>query len=240
MDRLTFDSGYYNGKKESQDEVERLQNENTKLTQWVSDLQSGMYVNCIYCGHRYGPGETTPASMADALKAHVENCPKHPMSSLKADNAALRAEVDVLRDALINAISTLEWGTRCWEKPHHRDDVRRRIEEFRDALGRENNTANKVLTLEEVLVCPQGEKVWVEHVAEWRQFDGVRVVRCDEKGRLVSLAIEPNGSGWAATFVKKGMNKFLRVWALPQPPTEEEKAANPWLEQEGTNGQTAP
>lgn len=24
----------------------------SRLTKWVSDLQSGMYVNCVYCGHR--------------------------------------------------------------------------------------------------------------------------------------------------------------------------------------------
>ena len=54
-----------------------------RLKAWVDDLQSGMYVNCVYCGHRYGPGETTPVSMADVLRAHVESCPKHPMSALK-------------------------------------------------------------------------------------------------------------------------------------------------------------
>ena len=68
-------------------EIDRLRAENERLTAWVEDLQSGMYVNCVYCGHRYGPGETTPVSMADALKEHVEQCPEHPMS-------ALRAEVD--------------------------------------------------------------------------------------------------------------------------------------------------
>jgi hypothetical protein len=66
------------------------------LLRWVDDLQSGMYVNCVYCGHRYGPGETTPVSMADALKAHVEQCPEHPMSELKAKNDQLRARNDEL------------------------------------------------------------------------------------------------------------------------------------------------
>lgn len=42
-----------------------------------------MYVNCVYCGHRYGPGETTPVSMADALTAHVEQCPQHPMMAMR-------------------------------------------------------------------------------------------------------------------------------------------------------------
>ena len=53
------------------------------LKRWVADLHSGMYVNCVYCGHRYGPGETTPVSMAAALKAHVEKCPRHPMSQMR-------------------------------------------------------------------------------------------------------------------------------------------------------------
>lgn len=51
---------------------------------WVNDLQADMYVNCVYCGHRYGPGETTPVSMQDALKAHIAVCPQHPMSALLA------------------------------------------------------------------------------------------------------------------------------------------------------------
>lgn len=54
-----------------------------RLKQWVDDLQSGMYVNCVYCGHRYGPEATTPVSMAEALRRHVEQCPKHPMSAIK-------------------------------------------------------------------------------------------------------------------------------------------------------------
>jgi len=53
-----------------------------RLNAWVADLQSGMYVNCVYCGHRYGPGETTPVSMADALKAHIAQCQQHPMSAV--------------------------------------------------------------------------------------------------------------------------------------------------------------
>lgn len=53
-----------------------------RLKVWVADLQSGMYVNCVYCGHRYGPGETTPVTMADALKAHVAQCAEHPMARL--------------------------------------------------------------------------------------------------------------------------------------------------------------
>ena len=65
-----------------------------RLKQWVSDCQSGMYVNCVYCGHCYGPGETTPVSMADALKAHIEQCPDHPMSHLKAKLVCIRKALE--------------------------------------------------------------------------------------------------------------------------------------------------
>lgn len=56
---------------------------NERLRKWVDDLQSGMYINCVYCGHRYGPQDKVPTSMADVLKEHVEQCPEHPMSKLR-------------------------------------------------------------------------------------------------------------------------------------------------------------
>lgn len=104
----------------------------------------------------------------------------------------------------------------------------------RDQIIARRRTAmpNRVLTLEEVLACPQGAAVWVEHTAEWRQFDGVHVARCDERGRLVSLSIKStHGSGWAVCFVKSVLNKYIRVWSLPQPPTAEELSAWPWLKE---------
>ena len=71
------------------------------LRAWVSDLQSGMYINCVYCGHRYGPAGIAPATlvenppptatMAEALRDHIEQCPKHPMSTLRKSVEALRA-----------------------------------------------------------------------------------------------------------------------------------------------------
>jgi len=51
-----------------------------KAKSWIKDLHSGMYVNCVYCGHRYGPKENTPVAMADVLKEHIEQCPEHPLS----------------------------------------------------------------------------------------------------------------------------------------------------------------
>ena len=54
-----------------------------RLKKWIDDLQSGMYINCVYCGHRYGPKDKTPTSMQDVLKKHVEQCPQHPMHQLR-------------------------------------------------------------------------------------------------------------------------------------------------------------
>lgn len=65
-----------------------LKAENERLVKWVDDLQSGMYISCVYCGHRYGPKDKVPYTMADALKQHIETCPKHPMSALKKSLAA--------------------------------------------------------------------------------------------------------------------------------------------------------
>ena len=72
---------------------EKQREEITRLQAWVNDLHSGMYINCVYCGHRYGPEESTPSVMADVLKQHIEKCPKHPMSKLKEDNARLQESV---------------------------------------------------------------------------------------------------------------------------------------------------
>lgn len=62
-----------------------IEQERDRLKQHVADLQSGMYVNCVYCGYRYGPSDTTPVSKADMLKAHIMECKEHPMSELKAE-----------------------------------------------------------------------------------------------------------------------------------------------------------
>lgn len=71
------------------DSAPTLLDQRDDLQQWVNDLQAGMYINCVYCGHRYGPDDEVPAAMADVLREHVEQCPKHPMSALKTERDAL-------------------------------------------------------------------------------------------------------------------------------------------------------
>lgn len=70
------------------DDLRRLYNDQRKkiarLEKWIDDCQSGMYINCVYCGHRYGPNTET-SSMRDVLKQHIEQCPEHPMSQLRSE-----------------------------------------------------------------------------------------------------------------------------------------------------------
>lgn len=37
-------------------EMARQSAEIKRLRDWMNDLQSGMYINCVYCGHRYQYG----------------------------------------------------------------------------------------------------------------------------------------------------------------------------------------
>lgn len=74
-------------------EIRRLQAELTNALWWVDELQSGMYINCVYCGYRYGPSPDTPIAMSEVLKQHVEVCPKHPASALKQQLAKANADI---------------------------------------------------------------------------------------------------------------------------------------------------
>jgi len=74
----------------------KISDENKQLKQWIADLQSNMYINCVYCGHRYGPGTYVPASedeahatIADILKEHIKQCSQHPMFALRVENIEL-------------------------------------------------------------------------------------------------------------------------------------------------------
>lgn len=53
------------------------------MAKWVADLQRGQTVNCVYCGHNYGPVEETPVTMADVLYEHIAKCPKHPLALVR-------------------------------------------------------------------------------------------------------------------------------------------------------------
>lgn len=81
--------------------------------QWVHDLQAGMYITCVYCGHRYGPDDEVPATMADVLKEHIAQCPEHPMSALKRElNVVLERERELAEALTDLRISIL--GMECY------------------------------------------------------------------------------------------------------------------------------
>ena len=80
------------------DKEETLADENERLKAWVSDLQSGTYINCVYCGHCYGPDTAVAASMADVLKEHVEHCPEHPLFAAMAQIALLKEDLAETRE----------------------------------------------------------------------------------------------------------------------------------------------
>jgi hypothetical protein len=75
----------------SGDDVEFLFAEIERLERWIDDLQSGMYINCVYCGHRYPPG--TNAVKRKVLYEHIKICPKHPLSQAEARIVVLQAKL---------------------------------------------------------------------------------------------------------------------------------------------------
>ena len=134
--------------KEWREAREVLYEETVRLNQWVTDLQSGMYVNCVYCGHRYGPGETTPVSMADVLKEHVEQCPKHPMSKLRIKVEELEDERLAWQHATGLCVPSEEdGGSPGGVKPKHLIlDLRKReteVERLKKALTSEAECASR-------------------------------------------------------------------------------------------------
>jgi len=66
----------------------------TRLRCWVDDLHSEMYINCVYCGHRYGPDTKETRAMSEVLHAHVAVCPEHPLSAALAEIEQLKQDME--------------------------------------------------------------------------------------------------------------------------------------------------
>ncbi|OGM09203.1 hypothetical protein A2Z67_04655 [Candidatus Woesebacteria bacterium RBG_13_36_22] len=81
------------------DRVIELENEVVRLEKWVDDLQSGMYINCVYCGHRYPPG--TNAVKRKVLYDHIRQCPKHPLSEAETKIKDLEEEIKMLKSTIV-------------------------------------------------------------------------------------------------------------------------------------------
>ena len=102
------------------------------MKKWVNDLQSGMYINCVYCGHQYGPKENTPISMADVLKQHIEKCPKHPMSKLKTKYADLEKAVEEWIDYIGDYDPHVYGSKNCLVRVEHYDKIKKILAALRE------------------------------------------------------------------------------------------------------------
>ncbi len=64
-----------------------------RLQKWLNDLHSGMYINCVYCGHRYGP-DSEEGIMSEVLHEHIATCPEHPLSAALAEIEQLKKDME--------------------------------------------------------------------------------------------------------------------------------------------------
>lgn len=138
---------------EAAGELERLQ-------QHVHDLQSGMYINCVYCGHRYGPEDEVPATMADALKEHIEQCPKHPMSALKIEIERLHKIVGSVVD-IADELNGKEWPVY---------EIQKKAASLQETIDNLPKTANGVI-LEGAMRIYVTKKAMTERSFSWEPYD---------------------------------------------------------------------
>lgn len=91
------------------------------------------------------------------------------------------------------------------------------------------DTANRVLSLAEVMALEEGARVWVEEHQRSEFESGIGKTHTLIWGEKAVMT--PDLEGWYSLtdpFPGGVMGKDYRVWSLPQPPTPEEIEANPW------------
>ena len=161
--------------------VAGMQKEVGKLRQWIDDLQSGMYVNCVYCGHRYGPDPGTPVAMAEVLKEHIAQCPGHPLSEARKENERLKVEQDDLTQSIIDrdyALESIGWLlSGCEptdESMYEKFPVIKKVKDFVDravelngGLATLNQLAKKVHALAVEKGWWEGERSVSEQIANF-------------------------------------------------------------------------
>jgi hypothetical protein len=76
--------------------IEELKLKVKRLEQWISDLQSGMHLNCVYCGHRYGPGVSV-----EVLHDHIQQCPHHPLTRVQHLLVDAMEQIDMLNQEIV-------------------------------------------------------------------------------------------------------------------------------------------
>jgi len=89
-------------------------------------------------------------------------------------------------------------------------------------------TANRVLTLQEVLALPEGARVWVEErYGGGRGGEHFRAKK-DGDADVLRRADNPDNGCWLK---EPFFGDYWRVWSLPVAPTEEELRGNPWTKE---------
>jgi hypothetical protein len=78
--------------------IESCKAEIERLNQWISNLQQGRVVTCVYCGHAYEPGSGT--SQEEVLYEHIKTCPKHPLRTAEERIVVLKQIISDFRKAL--------------------------------------------------------------------------------------------------------------------------------------------
>lgn len=96
------------------------------------------------------------------------------------------------------------------------------------------DTANRVLSLAEVMALEEGARVWVEDatyeflssecVVEHNHFNG---------DHIIDICLRHGECYWTIEGLRTLCD--VRVWSLPQPPTPEEIEANPWRKEGEVN-----
>lgn len=179
------------------DQLEEVLNENEKLKMWISDLQSGMFINCVYCGHRYGPKDQMPATLvaADpvkvkALQAKISHLPKtmdlknirRIFAEIYLDRPATDKEVTISGDAMTDTWTNNETSLsdlKTWI-PLYCAEFQRRL----NALGSTPPNMGDVLK-EHIKVCPKHPLskcvatltslgAWTDEMCSWKDA-GVRL-----------------------------------------------------------------
>lgn len=89
------------------------------------------------------------------------------------------------------------------------------------------DTANRVLSLAEVMALEEGRRVWVED-ATYEFLSGECVVEHNHFNgdHIIDICLRHGECYWTIEGLRTLYD--VRVWSLPQPPTHEELNANPW------------
>ena len=86
--------------KELKDENIEKAEEIKTLKGWINGLPQ-LYVNCVYCGHRFKPNPEVFPSQTDVVREHMEKCSKHPLFQANQKIKELKKVIEELEKRLV-------------------------------------------------------------------------------------------------------------------------------------------